>query len=357
MKKSIITLAFFNLFSILQAQQRLEIKHFCNFDGAAQQPEFNVFNPSAEAEQIVGEIVKAAGIDQNFMVKSADCKTVVACESGSDRYILINYVFLEKFKQDARTKWAAYFLLTHEICHHLLGHHLDCQNPKTCKEQELATDRFAAEVMFRMNATLEQTQVGIKFYIQDGEFALFPNRNSRLDYVTSGWKQGQKTSLQNQKIETEDATAPKKAKSKELLEKGFRETDFKKKIEIYTKAIELDPKNADAYNNRGYAKNVFGQHREAIEDFDKAIAVRPNYSMAFCNRGYTKQLLGQHAGAILDFEKAIELDPKYANNYGRKGCSLVKLGKKTEAIVWLEKGLKIDPNLSFAKDCLQEASK
>ena len=41
----------------------------------------------------------------------------------------------------------------------------------------------------------------------------------------------------------------------------------------YNEAIKIDPKYAEAYNNRGAAKGKLGQHQEAIADYNKAIKI------------------------------------------------------------------------------------
>ena len=53
--------------------------------------------------------------------------------------------------------------------------------------------------------------------------------------------------------------------------------DKKEAIEDYTKAIEIDPKNASAYHNRGLAKVDLGDEKGALEDYVKAIELNPRY--------------------------------------------------------------------------------
>jgi Flp pilus assembly protein TadD len=50
--------------------------------------------------------------------------------------------------------------------------------------------------------------------------------------------------------------------------------DFNTAIINYTKAIELDPKNANAYRNRGIAYKALGKTKEADADFAKAKALQ-----------------------------------------------------------------------------------
>src|SRR3989344_5784415 len=99
----------------------------------------------------------------------------------------------------------------------------------------------------------------------------------------------------------------------------FKLRDIEKSIASFDKAIELDPNDAQAYNNRGFAKNKLGQYEQAIADFDKAIELNPNYAVAYNNRGYTKTKLEQFDEAFLDFNKAIEIDPNDADVHHERG--------------------------------------
>jgi tetratricopeptide (TPR) repeat protein len=47
-------------------------------------------------------------------------------------------------------------------------------------------------------------------------------------------------------------------------------------------------------------------------DYDKAIELDPKYAMSYYNRGRTYESKAEHDRAIADYDKAIELDPKYA---------------------------------------------
>ncbi len=83
----------------------------------------------------------------------------------------------------------------------------------------------------------------------------------------------------------------------------------------YNKAIELDPQNSDAYNNRGIAKKDLNDYAGAIADYNKAIELDPQHSVVYNNRGLAKNDLKDYAGAIADYDKAIELFPQYTRVY------------------------------------------
>ena len=78
-------------------------------------------------------------------------------------------------------------------------------------------------------------------------------------------------------------------------------------IEEYTKAIELNPSLAIAYNNRGNAYRILGQLLWAIEDLDETIRLNPGFAEAYFNRGLAYKVQGKKSEAIADFEKVITL--------------------------------------------------
>lgn len=65
--------------------------------------------------------------------------------------------------------------------------------------------------------------------------------------------------------------------------------------------------------NRGYDKYLGKDYESAIEDFTKAIEVNPKYADAFDYRGKAKAEMSDYSGAIADLNRAIELKPGYSS--------------------------------------------
>ena len=81
-----------------------------------------------------------------------------------------------------------------------------------------------------------------------------------------------------------------------------------KAISDLNKAIQINPKNAEAYNNRGYAYVNKGQYDKAISDFTKAIEINPRSASAYNNRAFVYIVrLGNENKACSDLKKACEL--------------------------------------------------
>jgi len=87
---------------------------------------------------------------------------------------------------------------------------------------------------------------------------------------------------------------------------------------FYNKAIELNPNDSNAYNNKGLALAGLKRHQEAIECFNKAIELNPNYSIAYCSKGSALGSLERHQESIECYNKAIEFNPNYSFAYNNK---------------------------------------
>ena len=122
-------------------------------------------------------------------------------------------------------------------------------------------------------------------------------------------------------------------------------------MEDYCKAIELDPKEAGAFNNRGTRKSDLGRHEAAMEDcdYDKAIELDPKYAEAFNKRGYCKNALGRHEAAIEDYDKAIELNPNGANCFLNRFAAQIALGECDAALEDCKRAMELYPGKAWIR--------
>jgi len=113
------------------------------------------------------------------------------------------------------------------------------------------------------------------------------------------------------------------------------------------KAIELDPKLAQAYGLRGLLHMISNQYPQALADYNKAIELDPKYAPAYLNRGLVYQKSKQYPQALADYSKAIELDPKFANAYYNRGWIYQDSKQYPQALADYSKAIELDPK--FAK--------
>jgi tetratricopeptide (TPR) repeat protein len=104
--------------------------------------------------------------------------------------------------------------------------------------------------------------------------------------------------------------------------------NFQTELTTLNNRVKLDPKNVDAYYNRGllYARN--GQFEQAIRDFSEVIKLNPSDAEAYCNRGNAHFEAGKLNLALSDYNAGLKLKANDADLYYNRG------------LVYLEKGLK-----------------
>lgn len=126
----------------------------------------------------------------------------------------------------------------------------------------------------------------------------------------------------------------------EFFNRGVAKNDLQDYIGAiadFTKAIELDPTDAETYYARGYAKLYQQDYIGSIADLTNAIEINPNYGQAYISRGYTKSYLQDYRGAIADYTKAIKIDPTDARAYYGRGLAKIALGQKESGCLDLSK--------------------
>ena len=77
--------------------------------------------------------------------------------------------------------------------------------------------------------------------------------------------------------------------------------DYDAAIANYDRAIALEPNDADAYHNRGIAKDALGDYAGAIADYDRVVALDPDNVAVLEDRAVAIAGQEAHTGAIADY--------------------------------------------------------
>ena len=147
------------------------------------------------------------------------------------------------------------------------------------------------------------------------------------------------------------AEAEARARSSSLVSQGKTDSnngDYDRAIAAFSEAIRLDPKNVNAFGNRGIAYAKKGDNDRAIADYNDVIRLSPNYANAFLNRGIAYGKKGDNDRAIADFTEAIRLDPKNANVFFDRGIAYGKKGDNDRAIADYNEAIRLNPNYALA---------
>lgn len=111
----------------------------------------------------------------------------------------------------------------------------------------------------------------------------------------------------------QEATPEAKAQAEKLKNEGnnfMKSEQFATALTCYSKAIELDGRNAVYYCNRAAAQSKLNNHQAAIDDCKQAIAIDPQYSKAYGRLGLAYASLNQHDEAVRCYERAVQLEPE-----------------------------------------------
>ncbi|KAJ0405970.1 hypothetical protein P43SY_005536 [Pythium insidiosum] len=101
-----------------------------------------------------------------------------------------------------------------------------------------------------------------------------------------------------------------KAQGNELL--GAK--DYRGAVEMYSRALELDPDNAVYWSNRSAAYLAMGDERSnALRDAERCIALRPEWWKGYSRKGAAEHALGRFDAARATYQLGLKLDPDNAS--------------------------------------------
>ena len=112
-------------------------------------------------------------------------------------------------------------------------------------------------------------------------------------------------------------------------------------VTAFTRSIELDASQPDAYNNRGVAYSRQKNYDAALADFTRSIEAKPTES-AFVNRAGIYFGLKRLDEALSDYSEVIKLNPM-AENYASRGVVYAQNGKPDLALADYERAIQVDP--------------
>ena len=119
-------------------------------------------------------------------------------------------------------------------------------------------------------------------------------------------------------------------------------------IEVFRKALSVQPDHAAVYINMGNALKEQGNLDEAVEAYITALSIKSDYAEAHSNMGIALIAQGKLDEAIEALKKALDLKPDYAEVYNNMGIALQDHGKPQEAVGCFNKALSLRPHYAEA---------
>ncbi|MGA9868541.1 MAG: tetratricopeptide repeat protein, partial [Acetobacteraceae bacterium] len=96
-------------------------------------------------------------------------------------------------------------------------------------------------------------------------------------------------------------------------------------------AIRLDPDNAAAHLDLGFAYRSLGQYQAALASLRRGVALQPDFARGHFHLGIVLEELGDSRGAVRAYHRAVTLAPKLVEARARMGTLLITLGRHEQA--------------------------
>ena len=135
--------------------------------------------------------------------------------------------------------------------------------------------------------------------------------------------------------------------SNSLLEEGkayLKNGEYDKAIEIFKKAVELNPNDYDNWHWLGTSYLNNEQYPETINPFKRAVELNPNNEGNWCILGYSYNKNGQHSEAEECYKKAIELNPNNADNWDSLAGFYNDIKEYNKTIETYKRAIELNPN-------------
>ncbi len=83
---------------------------------------------------------------------------------------------------------------------------------------------------------------------------------------------------------------------------------YQKTVGPYENAIETNPEDAAAWNNKGTVVAEFNAFQEAMDCFDKVLKINPHDAAALHNKGVVLEKQGKRQEAVKYYDSALKMD-------------------------------------------------
>jgi protein O-mannosyl-transferase len=112
-------------------------------------------------------------------------------------------------------------------------------------------------------------------------------------------------------------------------------------IAHYSRALELNPRFAEAHNNLAATFMLAGRVDEALQHWATAIEIEPRYPDARYNFGSALLQLGRLEEATSQLQIATQLNPRNPDAFYNLATALQQLGRREQAITSYERSLRL----------------
>lgn len=186
-----------------------------------------------------------------------------------------------------------------------------------------------------------------------GEIVTFDRTNGKWYWIPAvkGWIKDEYVVPAERAVAHFTAEVERRPSSATFYERGLARaalSDHAGAVEDFTRAIELDPANHEARNERGTAFRRLGRLENARADFDAVIAAGVKHAAARTNRALVLLELGEVDGALADARAALEIDRRFAPAWEASGSAHLLKQDHAAAIEHYRTATELSPGFALA---------
>jgi tetratricopeptide (TPR) repeat protein len=121
------------------------------------------------------------------------------------------------------------------------------------------------------------------------------------------------------------------------------EGELEQAVEAYSRALQLNPHDSEAWLNRARVQLSLGQYSRAVDDCSESLEYDPHGLTALWCRAQSYVWLRRYAEALNDLNQALRIEKRSPEVHFLRGLAHLGLGKNREAIADLNKARRFAP--------------
>ncbi|KAJ5078573.1 RNA polymerase ii-associated protein [Anaeramoeba ignava] len=166
----------------------------------------------------------------------------------------------------------------------------------------------------------------------------FNNLNDWIETMKKKDKQilEEKQERKNKEKKEKEKTAEE---LKEIGNNFFRQNQYEKAIDNYTKAINANPRNEIYYSNRAACLIKLKKFKEAENDCVKSLEINPKFLKSWLRKATANRYLKNYTQAIHDFQQVLLINSQHINKkkIEEEKIDIVKKSEEKEKNQFVEK--------------------
>ncbi|MBK6931886.1 MAG: hypothetical protein IPH12_13890 [Saprospirales bacterium] len=154
--------------------------------------------PTQVYKKYLDEILLKANLDPvNYDLRAANIDNAAAAIIDGRPTILYNPDFFRAIETDARTKWAVFGVLAHEVGHLTTTQFFEETDPAKRRQMEFDADSYSARILRKMCASRDEAQAAIRVFGKPTTDARYPPVQARINRIGAEWDKVDKDLLES----------------------------------------------------------------------------------------------------------------------------------------------------------------